>query len=99
VKQGIHGFERGTDPGAALTTWVTYLHRLAGRIRRRQKLRAKHWQLRHAEAKRIGRPLPLTPDLSRGMGARLTPALARRGAWVSVIRRTYDNFQTCPATA
>jgi hypothetical protein len=60
-----------TDPGAALATWVAYLHRLAGRIRRQQKLRVKRWQLHQVEARRIGRPLPLTPDCLRGMGARL----------------------------
>jgi hypothetical protein len=65
-----------TDPGAALATWVAYLHRLAGRIRRRQKLRVKDWQWQKAEACRTGKSLPLTPDLSRGMGARLD-ALAR----------------------
>jgi hypothetical protein len=60
-----------TDPGAALATWVAYLHRLAGRIRRHQKLRFRKWQLHQAEARRTGKPLPLTPDRSRGMGARL----------------------------
>jgi hypothetical protein len=60
-----------TDPGAALATWAAYMHRLAGRIRRQQRLRVRKWQLHQAEARRNGRPLPLTPDLSRGMGARL----------------------------
>jgi hypothetical protein len=60
-----------TDPGAALVTWVAYLHRLAGRIRRMQKLRVRAWEMYQAEARRIGRSLPLTPDLTRGMGARL----------------------------
>jgi hypothetical protein len=65
-----------TDPGAALVTWVAYLHRIAGRIRRQQKLRVQHWGQLQAEGQRAGRPLPLAPDLSRGMGARLD-ALAR----------------------
>jgi hypothetical protein len=65
-----------TDPGAALATYVAYMARLAGRIRRRQKLRAKQWDLHQAEARRTGKPLSITPDLSRGMGARLD-ALAR----------------------
>jgi hypothetical protein len=60
-----------TDPGAALATWVAYLHRLAGHIRRKQKLRARQWAQVHAERRRAGKPLPLAPDLVRGMGARL----------------------------
>ena len=60
-----------TDPGAALATYVAYLHRISGRIRRQQKARVRQWQRHQAEQKRIGHPLPLTPDLSRGMGARL----------------------------
>ncbi len=60
-----------TDPGAALASYVAYLHRIAGRVRRRQKLRLRKWELHQAEAKRTGRPLTLTPDLARGMGARL----------------------------
>ncbi len=60
-----------TDPGAALATWTAYMHRLAGRIRRQQKLRLRKWEQHQAEARRIGQPLPLTPDYSRGLGARL----------------------------
>jgi hypothetical protein len=60
-----------TDPGAALATWIAYLHRLAGRIRRKQKLRARQWAQVHAERRRAGKPLLLAPDLARGMGARL----------------------------
>lgn len=60
-----------TDPGAALVTWVAYLHRLAGRIRRQQKLRRNKWELHQSEAQRIGNPLAIAPDRSRGMGARL----------------------------
>jgi hypothetical protein len=65
-----------TDPGVALMTWIAYLHRLAGRIRRHQKLRVRRWEQLRQDRQRAGRPLPLTPDLSRGMGARLD-ALAR----------------------
>ena len=60
-----------TDPSAALVTWVAYLHRLAGRIRRQQKLRVQHWDQLRQERQRVGRSLPITPDVSRGMGARL----------------------------
>jgi hypothetical protein len=65
-----------TDPGAALVTWVAYLHRLAGRIRRQQKLRLQQWAQVQVERERAGRPLPIAPDLARGMGARLD-SLAR----------------------
>ncbi len=65
-----------TDPGAALATYVAYMTRLAGRIRRHQKLRVRQWAQLHVERQRAGRPLPIAPDLSRGMGARLD-ALAR----------------------
>jgi hypothetical protein len=60
-----------TDPGAALVTYVAYLHRIAGRIRRQQKLRARQWAQYQRERQRAGRVLALAPDLSRGMGARL----------------------------
>jgi hypothetical protein len=60
-----------TDPGAALVTWVAYLHRLAGRIRRQQKVRIRRWEQLRVERQQAGRPLPIAPDLSRGMGARL----------------------------
>src|SRR5262249_37902164 len=33
-----------TDPGAALATYLAYLHRLAGRIRRQQQLRIRRWE-------------------------------------------------------
>jgi hypothetical protein len=65
-----------TDPGAALVTYVAYLYRLAGRIRRKQKLRVQHWERLRQDHQRVGRPLPIVADLSRGMGARLD-ALAR----------------------
>jgi hypothetical protein len=60
-----------TDPGAALVTGMAYMHRIAARVRRQQKLRLKKWELHQAEARRASRPLSLAPDLSRGMGARL----------------------------
>src|SRR5262249_19524913 len=60
-----------TDPGAAMVSWMAYLHRIAGRIRRQQKLRLRKWEMHQTEAQRTGRPLPLAPDCSRGMGARL----------------------------
>jgi hypothetical protein len=60
-----------TDPGAALVTYVAYLHRLAGRIRRQQQLRIRRWEQAQTERRRLGKPLPLVPDLSRGMGSRL----------------------------
>src|SRR5262249_18518794 len=60
-----------TDPGAALVTYVAYLHRLAGRIRRQQQLRIRAWGQAQTERRRLGKPLPLVPDLSRGMGSRL----------------------------
>jgi hypothetical protein len=60
-----------TDPGAALVTWTAYVHRVAGRIRRQQKLRLRRWQAHQVNAERSGKPLMLTPDLARGMGARL----------------------------
>ena len=46
-----------TDPGAALATYVAYMTRIAGRIRRQQKLRVRQWQLHQAEQRRTGKPL------------------------------------------
>jgi hypothetical protein len=60
-----------TDPGAALATWTAYMHRITGWIRRQQKLRLRKWERHQAEARLTSRLLALTPDLSRGMGARL----------------------------
>src|SRR5262249_12373883 len=61
-----------TAPGAALVTYVAYLHRLAGRIRRQQQLRIRRWEQAQTEQRRrSGKPLSIVPDLSRGMGARL----------------------------
>jgi hypothetical protein len=65
-----------TDPGTALVTYVAYLDRLTGRIRRRQKLRVRRWEQHQAKQLRTGKPLAITPDLARGMGAR-RDALAR----------------------
>jgi hypothetical protein len=68
-----------TDPGAALVSYVQYLHRIAGRIKRLQKRRAAAWRRKEAEASRTGFPPPLLPDLRRGLGARLdTPTRAAK---------------------
>jgi hypothetical protein len=60
-----------TDPGAALVAYVAYLARIAGRIKRRQKQRVRAWERQQAERAQKGRPLPIAPDRSRGLGARL----------------------------
>jgi hypothetical protein len=60
-----------TDPGAALVAYVAYMARIAGRVKRLQKRRVREWECRRAERVRKGRPLPIEPDLSRGLGARL----------------------------
>lgn len=68
-----------TDPGAALVSYVAYLARIAGRIKRQQKWRARAWRERAQEASRKGTPPPFAPDLHRGLGARLdTPARAEK---------------------
>lgn len=68
-----------TDPGAASVAYLKYMHRLAGRIRRAQKLRKRTWRKEEAERQRTGQPLVAIPDLSRGMGAKLdTAARAKR---------------------
>ena len=70
-----------TDPGAALVSYVTYLHRIAGRIKRQQNRRAAAWRRKEHEASCMGFPSPLTPDLHRGLGARLdTPTRAEKRA-------------------
>jgi hypothetical protein len=70
-----------TDPGAALVSYVAYLHRIAGRIKRLQNKRAAAWSRKEREASRQGFPPPLTPDLQRGLGARLdTPTRAEKRA-------------------
>jgi hypothetical protein len=60
-----------TDPGAAMVTWVAWLHQLAGRIRRQQKRRARQWAQLAVTQDLTGKALAIVPDLSRGMGARL----------------------------
>lgn len=61
-----------TDPGAALASYVAYLARIAGRIKRQQKRRAVAWRARCSAASRNGTDAPplFTPDLRRGLGAR-----------------------------
>lgn len=60
-----------TDPGAALATYIAYMTRIAGRIRRQQNHRVRQWELHQAEQTRTGKPPAIVPDLSRGRGARL----------------------------
>ena len=68
-----------TDPGAALVSYVKYLHRIAGRIKRMQNKRAAAWRCKEQEASRMGCSSPLIPDLQRGLGARLdTPTRAEK---------------------
>jgi hypothetical protein len=70
-----------TDPGVALVSYVAYLHRIAGRIKRQQNRRAAAWRRKEHEASCMGFPSPLTPDLHRGLGARLdTPTRAEKRA-------------------
>ncbi|HEV8191232.1 MAG TPA: hypothetical protein VGP82_07080 [Ktedonobacterales bacterium] len=69
----------GTDPGAALVSYVGYLARIAGRIKRQQNQRAAAWRRKEHEAIRLGLPPPLLPDVRRGLGARLdTPTRAEK---------------------
>ncbi len=68
-----------TDPGAALASYVAYLTRIAGRIKRQQKRRAVAWRERVQEVSRQGTPPPFAPDLHHGLGARLdTPERAQK---------------------
>ncbi len=68
-----------TDPGAALVSYVKYLHRIAGRIKRQQNKRAAAWRRKEKEALSLGFPPPLIPDMHRGLGARLdTPTRAQK---------------------
>ncbi len=70
-----------TDPGAAVVSYVAYLSRIAGRIKRQQNKRAASWRRKEAEAFQKGFPQPLTPDVRRGLGARLdTPTRAEKRA-------------------
>jgi hypothetical protein len=66
--------QRDTDPGAALVSYVKYLHRIAGRIKRQQNKHATAWRRKEHEATRMGFPPPLMPDLQRGLGALLDTA-------------------------
>ncbi|HET8907950.1 MAG TPA: hypothetical protein VFN11_13395, partial [Ktedonobacterales bacterium] len=59
-----------TDPGAALVSYVAYLARIAGRIKRQQKRRAAAWRHATGDAAKHGTPPPFAPDLHRGLGAR-----------------------------
>jgi len=69
-----------TDPGAALVSYVAYLTRIAGRIKRSQKRRAAAWRRQEQEAMRRG-AVPLLPDVRRGLGARLdTPTRMEKRA-------------------
>jgi hypothetical protein len=61
-----------TDPGAALVSYVAYLHRIAGRIKRSQNRRAAAWRRKEQEAACLG-AVPLMPDVRLGLGARLSP--------------------------
>jgi hypothetical protein len=68
-----------TDSGAALVSYVKYLHRIAGRIKRQQNRRTAAWRRKEQEATRMGVPSPIIPDLHRGLGARLdTPTRAEK---------------------
>jgi hypothetical protein len=70
-----------TDPGAALVSYVQYLHRIAGRIKRQQNKRTAAWRRKEHEATCQGCPPPLTPDLQRGLGSQLdTPTHAEKRA-------------------
>ncbi len=70
-----------TDPGAAAVSYVAYLSRIAGRIKRQQNKRAASWRRKESEATRLGFPQPLTPDVRRGLGARLdTPTRGEKRA-------------------
>jgi hypothetical protein len=68
-----------TDPGAALVSYVKYLHRIAGRIKRIQRRRAAAWRCKEQGTSRSGIPLSILPDLHRGLGARVdTPTRAEK---------------------
>src|SRR5262249_50216661 len=70
-----------TDPGAALVSYVKYLHRIAGHIKRQQNRRAATWRHKEQDATQNGFPPPLSPDLHRALGARLdTPTRAEKRA-------------------
>jgi hypothetical protein len=69
-----------TDPGAALISYVAYLARIAGRVKRQQKRRAAAWRRKEKDAMRLG-GTHLMPDVRLGLGARLdTPTRAEKRA-------------------
>src|SRR4029079_13250623 len=69
-----------TDPGAALISYVAYLSRIAGRIKRQQKRRSAAWRRKEHEAMRLG-AATLMPDVLLGLCARLdTPTRAEKRA-------------------
>ncbi len=68
-----------TDPGAAVVSYMSYLSRIAGRIKRQQNKRTAASRCKEHEATRQGLPSPFVPDLERGLGARLdTPTRAEK---------------------
>ena len=68
-----------TDSGAALVSYIKYLHRIAGRIKRQQNRRAASWRRKEHEATRQGVVSPFAPDIQRGLGARIdTPTRAEK---------------------
>ncbi len=68
-----------SDPGAALVSYVAYLARIAGRVKRQQKRRAAAWRQNVQETQRKGKPSPFPPDLHGGLGARVDcPARAKK---------------------
>src|SRR5262249_28478055 len=58
-----------TDPGAALVSYVGYLSRFAGHIKRHKKRRSAAWRRKEHEVMRRVSPPPLLPDVRRGLGA------------------------------
>jgi hypothetical protein len=60
-----------TDPGAALVSYVAYLARIAGHIKRQQKRRRAVWRQKAQDAQQYGALPPFPPDMHRGLGARV----------------------------
>ncbi len=81
-----------SDAGAALAAYIAYMTRIAGRIRSQQKLRVQQWQRHQAEQRRTGHLLSLTPDLARGVGARLD-ALTRTTKRAQLLEMTLRVFE------
>ena len=65
----IHNDDNLDD--AAVVSYLKYMHRIAGRIKRQQNRRVKAWRQQECEAAQKGQPMPLMPDLGCGLGARL----------------------------